>query len=191
MDIMANVLLAAGASPAMAHALDEVRDGRRLGGGLFPLCMLSAQLQRKRLRHHEHPPPQQKPPPSQVEDFVKISSALLINMGTLSADWIAAKKLAAKQATTMGKPWVLDPVGCGATPYRTAACLWMLRLGPAVVRGNASEIMALAGAAGEKGGGGCGFFLGGVYGCVWCCRMKGKRRRSEQQTVACSMSFKQ
>jgi hydroxyethylthiazole kinase len=44
---------------------------------------------------------------------------------------------------------VLDPVGCGATPYRTAACLAMLRLRPAVVRGNASEILALAGAAGE------------------------------------------
>jgi hydroxyethylthiazole kinase-like sugar kinase family protein len=71
-------------------------------------------------------------------------------MGTLSADWVAAMKLAAGRAAAKGTPWVLDPVGCGATPYRTAACLAMLRLRPAVVRGNASEILALAGAAGER-----------------------------------------
>ncbi len=52
------------------------------------------------------------------------------------------------QAVELGKPWVLDPVGCGATSYRTAACLALLKCHPAVVRGNASEIMALAGAAG-------------------------------------------
>ena len=44
---------------------------------------------------------------------------------------------------------MLDPVGCGATPYRTRACLDMLRCGPAVVRGNGSEIIALSGAEGE------------------------------------------
>jgi len=131
MDIMANVLLAAGASPAMAHALDE------------------------------------------VEDFLRISSALLINMGTLSSEWVAAKKLAAAQAQALGKPWVLDPVGCGATPYRTTACLAMLRLKPQVVRGNASEIMALAGAAGRwvwSVGGGVmirgGRWYGGVFAAV-------------------------
>lgn len=107
MDIMANMLLAAGMSPAMAHSLDE------------------------------------------VEEFVRIASALLINMGTLSSDWVASKKLAAKEAVAVGKPWVLDPVGCGATSYRTAACVAMLRQRPAVVRGNASEILALAGAAAD------------------------------------------
>ena len=50
---------------------------------------------------------------------------------------------------TLGKPWVLDPVGCGATAYRTAACVQLLACKPTVVRGNASEIMALAGAAGN------------------------------------------
>lgn len=55
------------------------------------------------------------------------------------------------QAVALGKPWVLDPVGCGATTYRTAACVNMLKLQPAVVRGNASEILALAGAAGMCG----------------------------------------
>lgn len=52
------------------------------------------------------------------------------------------------QAVALQKPWVLDPVGCGATTYRTAACVNMLKLQPTVVRGNASEILALAGAAG-------------------------------------------
>jgi hydroxyethylthiazole kinase len=61
----------------------------------------------------------------------------------------AAAAAAAVQAVAVGKPWVLDPVGCGATSYRTAACVTMLRQKPAVVRGNASEILALAGAAGE------------------------------------------
>jgi hydroxyethylthiazole kinase len=61
----------------------------------------------------------------------------------------AAAAAAVDQAVAVGKPWVLDPVGCGATSYRTAACVAMLRQKPAVVRGNGSEILALAGAAGE------------------------------------------
>lgn len=48
-----------------------------------------------------------------------ISSALLINVGTLSDDWVGGMKLGAKAAVAKGKPWVLDPVGCGATPYRS------------------------------------------------------------------------
>lgn len=105
MDIMANVLLAAGASPAMAHSIGE------------------------------------------VEAFVGISSALLINVGTLSDEWVGAMKLAAAEARRRGTPWVLDPVGCGATPYRTKVCAELLALQPTVVRGNASEILALAGAS--------------------------------------------
>lgn len=42
-------------------------------------------------------------------------------MGTLSDDWVGGMKLAAKKAVELGKPWVLDPVGCGATPYRSQA----------------------------------------------------------------------
>ena len=85
----------------------------------------------------------------EVEAFTALSSALLVNMGTLSSEWVAAKKLAAKQAVALGKPWVLDPDGCGATSYRTRACLDMLHCRPTVVRGNGSEIMALSGAAGR------------------------------------------
>ncbi len=54
---------------------------------------------------------------------------------------------AARRAHALGKPWVLDPVGCGATPYRTRAAAQLVELQPSVIRGNASELLALAGAA--------------------------------------------
>src|SRR6202030_1148037 len=59
----------------------------------------------------------------EVEDFVSISSALVINIGTLSPRWVDAMRLAAAKAVQLGKPWVLDPVGCGATPYRTSVAV--------------------------------------------------------------------
>ena len=83
----------------------------------------------------------------EVEDFVKIASALLVNIGTVTSDWVSSKKLAANAANFLGKPWVLDPVGCGATPFRTKVCKEMFELKPWIVRGNASEIMSLAGVA--------------------------------------------
>lgn len=55
----------------------------------------------------------------EVEDFLKIASALVVNVGTLSADWVESMRLAAAAANKLGKPWVLDPVGAGATPFRT------------------------------------------------------------------------
>lgn len=82
----------------------------------------------------------------EVEEFVAIAHALVINIGTLSPSWIAGMHLAAAQARALGKPWVLDPVGAGATSLRTSTALQLLRLGPAVVRGNASEILALGAA---------------------------------------------
>ena len=57
----------------------------------------------------------------EVEDFVAISQALVINIGTLYSEQIAACKLAAAKANAVGVPWILDPVGAGATPYRRAA----------------------------------------------------------------------
>jgi hydroxyethylthiazole kinase len=76
---------------------------------------------------------------------VRIASALVVNVGTLCPAWVNSMKLAAQAANNMGKPWILDPVGAGATPYRKQVLVDLLKLKPTVVRGNASEIMALAG----------------------------------------------
>jgi hydroxyethylthiazole kinase len=89
----------------------------------------------------------------EVDDFVAISDALVINIGTLSPPWVAAMRRAAAQARALGKPWVLDPVGCGATPYRTAVAAELADMAPTIIRGNASEILSLAGAAGAAGKG--------------------------------------
>lgn len=82
----------------------------------------------------------------EVEEFVGIASALVVNIGTLSPAWVRSMLMAAGRAVALGKPWVLDPVGAGATTYRTEVARDLSRRGPAVVRGNASEILALAGA---------------------------------------------
>ena len=80
----------------------------------------------------------------EVEDFVALSQALVVNIGTLYSEQIAAGKLAAIRAKAAGIPWVFDPVGAGATPYRQAAAVALARLGASVIRGNGSEILALA-----------------------------------------------
>ena len=80
----------------------------------------------------------------EVEDMVNIAAALVINIGTLSERWINAMMKAAAQAAKTGIPVILDPVGAGATNYRTqTARKLMEKNSPAVIRGNASEIMAL------------------------------------------------
>ncbi len=80
----------------------------------------------------------------EVSDMVGIARALVINIGTLSEPWIQAMQKAMLQAQTCGVPIVLDPVGAGATPYRTETVLQLLSVAPvAVIRGNASEIMAV------------------------------------------------
>jgi len=83
----------------------------------------------------------------ETEDFTAISNSLVVNIGTLSPRWVEAMKLSARKANELGRNWVLDPVGCGATPYRTAVAVELAEIGPAVIRGNASEILSLAGAA--------------------------------------------
>lgn len=83
----------------------------------------------------------------EVADFAPIAAALVINIGTLSAPWLRAMEAAASAANAAGVPWILDPVAAGATPFRREACRRLLTLGPAVIRGNASEIIAVAGAA--------------------------------------------
>jgi len=89
----------------------------------------------------------------EVEDFAPLAQALVINIGTLSPAWVEAMEKAAVAANLAGVPFVLDPVAAGATRYRTEVSLRLLALRPAIVRGNASEIMALAGETGAAGKG--------------------------------------
>ena len=84
----------------------------------------------------------------EVVEFLGLSSALVVNIGTLSMPWINSMIVAAEAAVRQGKPWVLDPVGAGATKLRNEAVKSLLPHRPAIIRGNASEIMAVAGGAG-------------------------------------------
>lgn len=106
MDMVANGLLALGASPAMVHAEEE------------------------------------------IPDFTPRADALVVNIGTLTPSRVASMTKAAGLMQELQKPWVLDPVGVGGTALRNAAAEELLRIGPNVVRANASEVRALAGAAG-------------------------------------------
>jgi len=110
MNIAANVTLAAGGSPAMIHA------------------------------------------PEEVADFTPIARVLTVNIGTLSAQWVESMKAAAAAANGADVPWVLDPVAHFATPFRAKATLDLLALKPTIIRGNASEIIALAGGSGSGKG---------------------------------------
>jgi hydroxyethylthiazole kinase len=84
----------------------------------------------------------------ELPDLIAIASSLVINIGTLDAAWIASMRTAATLARQRNLPMILDPVGAGASRLRTATSRDLVELGaPAIVRGNASEIMALAGAA--------------------------------------------
>jgi hydroxyethylthiazole kinase len=81
----------------------------------------------------------------EVAEMTAISRALVLNIGTLSPPWIAAMFKAGGAARRNGLPIVLDPVGAGATNYRTETARRLLdELAPAIVRANASEIRALA-----------------------------------------------
>lgn len=81
----------------------------------------------------------------EVEDMVAIADALVLNIGTLSPPWVDAMEKAAGAAARKKIPIVLDPVGAGATPFRTAAARRLMAAAPpAIVRGNASEVLALA-----------------------------------------------
>jgi hydroxyethylthiazole kinase len=89
----------------------------------------------------------------EVEEMVAIASSLVINIGTLSNPWIDAMAKAARAATKRGIPIVLDPVGAGATRFRTETAQRLLSESRAtVIRGNASEIRALCYAEGATKG---------------------------------------
>lgn len=80
----------------------------------------------------------------EVSEMTSLASALVLNMGTLSPLWIDAMVLAGKTASDKGTPIVLDPVGVGATSYRTQSCKQLIKeCKPTIIRGNASEIRAL------------------------------------------------
>lgn len=80
----------------------------------------------------------------EVEDMATIASALVINIGTLSPAWIRAMHRAAAKAQERQIPIVLDPVGAGATPFRTDTVQALLATAaPAIIRGNGSEIMVM------------------------------------------------
>ena len=81
---------------------------------------------------------------SEVRDMVALAHASVINIGTLDEYWCESMLLAAETAHTLDKPWVLDPVGAGATPFRDNILQALLKFKPTVIKGNASEIMALA-----------------------------------------------
>lgn len=80
--------------------------------------------------------------------FAGIASGLLVNLGTPTPEQRAASLEAVAGATASGTPWVLDPVAIGALPVRTALAHSLAELRPTAIRGNASEILALAGLSG-------------------------------------------
>lgn len=82
----------------------------------------------------------------EVKDMVSIASALVINIGTLNEATATSMLVASKHANEKGIPLVLDPVGAGATPYRTQTITQLLQQANySVIRGNLSEIKVLAG----------------------------------------------
>lgn len=88
----------------------------------------------------------------EAAQFSAIADALLINVGTLTAERANAMLAAIHSANSSSKPWTLDPVAVGALELRSQFCRDILTLRPAAIRGNASEILALAGmSAGGRG----------------------------------------
>jgi hydroxyethylthiazole kinase len=89
----------------------------------------------------------------EVEEMAAIAGALVLNIGTLSPDWVEAMLLAGRAANEHGVPVVLDPVGAGATKYRTETAQRILsEVRVAVLRGNAGEVATLVGVAAEVRG---------------------------------------
>ncbi len=90
--------------------------------------------------------------PEEAAEFAAIAKALVVNIGTLDATFVAGMEAAAAKAAAIGLPWVLDPVGVGATAYRREVCARLIALNPSVIRGNAGEILTLAGEHGAARG---------------------------------------
>src|SRR5437763_7508336 len=89
----------------------------------------------------------------EVEEMARIASSLVLNIGTLSPHWVEAMLLAGAAAGERPIPIVFDPVGVGATEYRTATAHRILdSVAVTVLRGNAGEIATLVGAHAEVRG---------------------------------------
>jgi hydroxyethylthiazole kinase len=89
----------------------------------------------------------------EVEEMVGFAGALVLNIGTLSPSWVEAMLLAGRAANEAGVPVALDPVGVGATRYRTDTAKRILdEVDVAVMRGNAGEVATLVGIDAEVRG---------------------------------------
>lgn len=86
----------------------------------------------------------------EAEEMAGASKALVLNIGTLDRQWVESMLLAGRAAAARGVPVVFDPVGAGATQYRTEVSLRILEeVRPQVLRGNAAEVSVLAGMEAE------------------------------------------
>lgn len=84
--------------------------------------------------------------------LARVAGGVLVNLGTVTSVTAEAMRVAVKEAAGAGRPWVLDPVAVGPLPWRTGLAHELLESAPpAVVRGNASEILALDGGTGGRG----------------------------------------
>jgi hydroxyethylthiazole kinase len=91
--------------------------------------------------------------PEEVEEMVALAGALVLNIGTLSSHWVEAMIAAGRAANAHGIPVVLDPVGAGATTYRTETAKRILdEVRVTVLRGNAGEVATLVGVDAEVRG---------------------------------------
>lgn len=80
----------------------------------------------------------------EIYEMVKLCNALVINIGTLDRTWYESMHNAASSANEHQKPWILDPVGIGASILRNESVRSLVALSPKVIRGNATEILSLA-----------------------------------------------
>jgi hydroxyethylthiazole kinase len=91
--------------------------------------------------------------PDEVEEMVGLAGALVLNIGTLTAEWVDSMLTAGKAAAARHIPVVLDPVGAGATALRTRSAGRIISdVRPQVVRGNASEVLSLRDASSKTKG---------------------------------------
>ena len=82
--------------------------------------------------------------PEETPEFARLIDALVINIGTLSRQAADSMDIAAQSASLNGKPWLIDPVGAGGLAFRNDTVMRLLKHKPAIIRGNASEIIGVA-----------------------------------------------